>query len=253
MLWRVVNVLWVYHFFSKKLLIPPITVFCWKLYFMVSVIKHLIAFPVIWRTLQWRHNECGGVSNHQPHDCLLSRLFRRGSEKTSKLHVTGLCEVNSPVTGEFTAQRASNAKNASIWWRHHNRQWLVDHCGWESDLKIITCGVPLESILEPSFFLLYMNDLSQASEYFMLNLFTDDTDLFATRYILNYTMCQINKHRFIYAWLKPIWFSLIVKKTNKFHPFQATMCTLDHKMVYIYCLKSNHGNESLKMSWRHHW
>ena len=30
------------------------------------------------------------VSNHQPHDCLLSRLFRRRSKKTSKLRVTGL-------------------------------------------------------------------------------------------------------------------------------------------------------------------
>ena len=25
--------------------------------------------------LQWRHNGCDGISNHQPHDCLLSRLF----------------------------------------------------------------------------------------------------------------------------------------------------------------------------------
>ena len=37
----------------------------------------------------------------------------------SKLHITGLCEGNSPVTGEFPAQRASNAENVSIWWRHH--------------------------------------------------------------------------------------------------------------------------------------
>ena len=29
------------------------------------------------------------------------------------------CEGNSPVTGEFPAQRASNAENVSIWWRHH--------------------------------------------------------------------------------------------------------------------------------------
>ena len=67
----------------------------------------------------WRHNERDGVSNHQPHDCLLNRLFRRRSKKTSKLRVTGLCEENSPVTGEFPAQRASNAENDSIWWRHH--------------------------------------------------------------------------------------------------------------------------------------
>ena len=34
-------------------------------------------------TLQWRHNERDGVSNHQPHDCLLNRLYRRRSKKTS--------------------------------------------------------------------------------------------------------------------------------------------------------------------------
>ena len=70
--------------------------------------------------LQWRHNDRDGVSNHQPHDCLLNRLFRRRSKKTSKLRVTGLCVGNSPVTGEFPAQKASNAENVSIWWRHHD-------------------------------------------------------------------------------------------------------------------------------------
>ena len=77
-------------------------------------------------TLRWRHNGCNSVSNHQPHHCLLNRLFRRRSKKTSKLRVTGLCAVNSPGTGEFSAQMASNAENVSIWWRHHDRnkfQW----------------------------------------------------------------------------------------------------------------------------------
>ena len=70
-------------------------------------------------TLQWRHYGRDGVSNHQPHHCLLNRLFRRESKETSKFRVTGLCAGNSPVTGEFSAQRASNAENVSIWWRHH--------------------------------------------------------------------------------------------------------------------------------------
>ena len=69
--------------------------------------------------LRWRHNGHDSVSNHQPHDCLLNRLFRRRSKKTSKLRVTGLCVWNSPGTGEFPAQMASNAENVSIWWRHH--------------------------------------------------------------------------------------------------------------------------------------
>ena len=68
--------------------------------------------------LHWRHNEHDGVSNNQPHDCLLNSLFRRRSEKTSKLRGTGLCAGNSPETGEFPAQKAGNAQNASIWWRY---------------------------------------------------------------------------------------------------------------------------------------
>ena len=38
-----------------------------------------------------------------------------GIKKTSKLRVTGLCAGNSPVTGEFPAQMASNTENVSIW------------------------------------------------------------------------------------------------------------------------------------------
>ena len=65
------------------------------------------------------------VSNHQPQDCLLNRLFRRTSKKTSKLRVTGLCAGNSPVTGEFPAQMASDTENVSIRWRHH----AIQRCG----------------------------------------------------------------------------------------------------------------------------
>ena len=32
-------------------------------------------------------------------------------------------------TGEFPAQRASNAENVSIWWRHHG-QWYLSHRRW---------------------------------------------------------------------------------------------------------------------------
>ena len=62
--------------------------------------------------LQWRNNGRDCVSNHQPHDRLRNRLFRRRSKKTSKLRVTGL----------FPAQMASNAENVSIWWRHQAKQ-----------------------------------------------------------------------------------------------------------------------------------
>ena len=48
---------------------------------------------------QWRHNGRDGVSNHQPHYCLLSRLFWSRSKKTSKHRVIGLCAGIPPVTG----------------------------------------------------------------------------------------------------------------------------------------------------------
>ena len=49
-----------------------------------------------------------------------STVYSDADKKTSKLRVTGLCAGNSPGTGEFPAQMASNAENISIWWRHHD-------------------------------------------------------------------------------------------------------------------------------------
>ena len=71
-------------------------------------------------SLQWRLNKRRDVSNHQPHDCLLNRLFRRRLRKTWKLRVTGLCAGNSTVIDEFPAQRASGAENVSIWCAWHS-------------------------------------------------------------------------------------------------------------------------------------
>ena len=50
-------------------------------------------------SIQWRHNECDGFSNHQPHDCLLNRLFRRISKKKIK------ATHHWPLCREFTGDR----------------------------------------------------------------------------------------------------------------------------------------------------
>ena len=100
----------------------------WKLkVVMVPTLLLTVASAVLTRcnitwyciTLHWRHNGYDSVSNHQCLYCLLNRFYGRRSKKTSKLRVTGLCEGNSPGTGEFPAQMASNAENFSIWWRHY--------------------------------------------------------------------------------------------------------------------------------------
>ena len=67
--------------------------------FRCDLDKRPVVYTLVWchyNTLQWRHNDHDGVSNHQPHGCLLNRLFRRKSKKTSKLRATGLCVGNSP-------------------------------------------------------------------------------------------------------------------------------------------------------------
>ena len=96
-----------------------------NLYWVLCWLCRLVGFFWLFHnleSLQWHHNGRDGVSNHQPLDCLLNGLFRH-RWKTSKLRVTGFCARNSPVTGEFPAQMASNTENVSIWWRHHDDKW----------------------------------------------------------------------------------------------------------------------------------
>ena len=64
----------------------------------VNNLANPISIPVgaTEKSLPWRHNDHDGVSNPQPHGCLLNRLFGCRSKKTSKLRVTGLCAGNSP-------------------------------------------------------------------------------------------------------------------------------------------------------------
>ena len=131
--------------------------------------------------LLWRLNGRNGVSNHQPQDCLLNRLFRHRSKKTSKLCVTGPCEGNSVVTGEFPAQRARNAEmfpfNDVImyicnnpWWRHQMETFsaLLALCAENS---VVTGEFPSQTPATRSFdvfFNLYMNTVDLGANALIL-------------------------------------------------------------------------------------
>ena len=70
-------------------------------------------------TYNWNYSRSHEAGYIDGWHCLLNRSFGRRSKKTSKPRVTGLCAGNSAVTGEFPAQRASNAEIVSIWWSQH--------------------------------------------------------------------------------------------------------------------------------------
>ena len=111
------------------------------IYFLwLSVIFNDFSLDESRYSLKWRHNERDVVSNHQPHDCLLNRLFKAQSKKTSKLRVTGLCQGNLPMAGVFPAQMASNVENVSIWWRHHElRLRSNEQCTWPTSRSPRSC------------------------------------------------------------------------------------------------------------------
>ena len=74
-----------------------------------------------------------------------------------------------------------------------NRLHLVNYNGYESDFRVMKCGVPQGSILRPLLFLIYINGPPTVSMFFMPILFVDDTNLFCTGPNLKNIVYQINK------------------------------------------------------------
>ena len=68
----------------------------------------VVTYPYPKYSLRWRQNGRDSVSNHQPHDYLLNRLFRRRPEKNIK------APRHWPLCGDITADR---------WIPRTNGQW----------------------------------------------------------------------------------------------------------------------------------
>ena len=109
----------------------------WRSSFLASFIDSLCRVLLDSVTLQSHYNDdimSAMASQITSLTIVCSTVY--SSKKISKLHVTGLCGGNSAGTDDFPAQRASNAENVSIWWRHH--AWrrhdietpsvLLEHC-----------------------------------------------------------------------------------------------------------------------------
>ena len=112
----------------------------------------------------------------------------------------------------------------------HNRKQSAIFNGYESEYKLLKCGVPQGSILGPLLFLVYINDLPSVSDLFMPILFADDTNLFCTGKDLKALSHKINEEiAKIYAWVNANKLSLNIDKTNfmLFTPRNSSRCIDD--------------------------
>ena len=99
-----------------------------------DVVKH----RYIWGTCEWLFLSITMTSKYtqwrlkSPALRLFTQLFIRAQIKENiKAPRHWHCAGNSPVTGEFPPQMASNADNVSIWWRHH-AEIYTDHSCFEN-------------------------------------------------------------------------------------------------------------------------
>ena len=96
-----------------------------------------------------------------------------------------------------------------------DRRQYVEINGVSSTLLSLKTEVPQGSILGPLLFLIYMNDIPQASSHFKFILYADDTTLFSIIQLQSASDTDINQELIrVHDWLAVNRLSLNIKKTK---------------------------------------
>ena len=158
-------------------------------------------------------------------DKIYNSLNQKPSGKTLTIFID-LKKAFDTVNHQILLDKMENygvRDSANLWFKNYlnDREQFVFINGIESEKEKISCGVPQGSVLGPLLFLLFINDLPNATNFLTL-LFADDTtfqvsgtDLNELFYIAN---VELEKSA---VWFKANKLTLNVKKT-KFMVFSET-------------------------------
>ena len=170
------------------------------------------------------NNQFGFRKNHSPSLALLNLLDKITSAIDQEKYTTGVFldlskafhTVNHSIL--FDKLEYYGIRGLALEWIKNyfcNRVQYVEYDGTSSSPGTIKCGVPQGSILGPLFFLIYINDLCNASNVIDLVLFADDTNLFFSHNDLSYLMETINSEMIqLSNWFLANKLSINDKKSN---------------------------------------
>lgn len=142
-----------------------------------------------------------------------------------------------------------------------NRQQYVTYNEYDSSLLTVECGVPQGSILGPLLFLLYVNDIVNASPTLLPMLFADDTNLFLSGNNLDNLLTSANAEmKNILDWVHANKLSLNINKTHyivfrtrgKQVQSNLNIYLNDVKLEQVESTKFLGVFIDSKLSWQHH-